>query len=662
VKNKKVTIAIISVIALVLVIIGITYAYWLVTETQERENIITTGCLDITLNGEANEIKLQNQFPMTDEDGLKLTPYEFTIINNCNTEVDYQINLESFDTVDLEEISKNALKVAIYKEGTEASSVTPALLSSYAETDTMVENAISANKLLIDTLGAKGSNNESSSYNLLIWIDKDAPISEMKKSFTSKISVTVGQGIVNPYKKGTLAFTMLKPFGGHNSITNDYYIAEEETYYSNMTYDENLTFVWATDYSVVDNDFVLSGELVESSLLDCKAKVGKCGEYFMQDGILYKVDFTTANITKDTNWVPSYDDEGNEVAVEDGYLYSIDPVEMMSIVRNTGDIKLVYDDFGKSYFFENDVFVKFGQWSEDVYYYSPIAEGSIDHYYGVYETMEECKTSIDGVDFFDGCGKYYHARNGDDMYWRVVRINGDGTTRLVYNGTTANNNADQFGVIGFSKYNEYNNDIKYVGYTYDNSSGGQTDSTAKSYIDNWYRNNLNDKYGKYIADGIFCNDREIAYTEGTNQYFAAYNRLENDDTAQLICSRQEDKYSVSSSIGNGYLTYPVGLMTADERFYLVGNDSDDYYSNGDISYTMTPASFVSNAAKNYYNSNRKTYAYQFNTSFLTGNVNKTEFYDDGLAYVGPAPVINLKADVKFTGDGSIGTPYEIVMN
>ena len=76
--NKKTKVAIIGVIALVLVTIGASYAYWLITRTQQGENVITTGCLDITLNG-SGDITLSNQIPMSDEEGMKLMPYTFTV-------------------------------------------------------------------------------------------------------------------------------------------------------------------------------------------------------------------------------------------------------------------------------------------------------------------------------------------------------------------------------------------------------------------------------------------------------------------------------------------------------------------------------------------------------------------------------------------------------
>ena len=65
--------------------------------------------------------------------------------------------------------------------------------------------------------------------------------------------------------------------------------------------------------------------------------------------------------------------------------------------------------------------------------------------------------------------------SGEDMLWRIVRVNGDGTIRLIADGA-----------IGNSKFNEDYDDKKYVGYTYDNSSPNVqdgTNSTIKTYLE-----------------------------------------------------------------------------------------------------------------------------------------------------------------------------------
>ena len=80
--NKKKTI-IISIIAIVL-LIGASFAYWMVRLTQESTNNIATSCFNLSLS-ENNAINLQSAYPIKDSEGATLTPYEFTITNNCST-------------------------------------------------------------------------------------------------------------------------------------------------------------------------------------------------------------------------------------------------------------------------------------------------------------------------------------------------------------------------------------------------------------------------------------------------------------------------------------------------------------------------------------------------------------------------------------------------
>ena len=88
------------------------------------------------------------------------------------------------------------------------------------------------------------------------------------------------------------------------------------------------------------------------------------------------------------------------------------------------------------------------------------------------------------------------------MYWRIVRINGDGTIRLVYDGTTKNQNGTAHTAnIGFEYYGGGDLNVNYG------------DSDVKDVVDTWYNTNLKTSYETYISDGIFCNDKEVASVE-----------------------------------------------------------------------------------------------------------------------------------------------------
>ena len=102
--NKKVIIlGILAVCLSISIGIGFSYAVWSQTEKQTNPNLVQSGCFEIELTDEENVINLQNQFPITDENGKKLTPYTFTVKNNCSVYASYAINLEILEGSTLED-------------------------------------------------------------------------------------------------------------------------------------------------------------------------------------------------------------------------------------------------------------------------------------------------------------------------------------------------------------------------------------------------------------------------------------------------------------------------------------------------------------------------------------------------------------------------------
>ena len=90
------TIGIISVFA---VIIGGTYAIFRKITIQNTTNIMSTlDCINISITGNNSALSLNNAYPLTDKEGLKQTPYRFTVKNNCDTHVEYQIVMSVVNT------------------------------------------------------------------------------------------------------------------------------------------------------------------------------------------------------------------------------------------------------------------------------------------------------------------------------------------------------------------------------------------------------------------------------------------------------------------------------------------------------------------------------------------------------------------------------------
>ena len=253
-----------------------------------------------------------------------------------------------------------------------------------------------------------------------------------------------------------------------------------------------------------------------------------------------------------------------------------------------------------------------------------------------------------------------------NLYWRIIRVNGDESIRVIYDGTIAHANGESSTDrhIGTSKFNSSNNDNTYVGYMYGNKGAtsysdahtNTNDSVIKSYLDSWYKTNIIDKnYDSYVVDNIFCNDRSIKSgngygTSGTNyRWYYLNSNGSNNKTAILKCLQQNDAFTASDTTnGNGKLTYPIGLITSDEAFLAGGNGADNskyYLYTGSSYWTMSP--------------NRAfTYEKIVKNNVVYGSGYASHGYDVAVnAYV--KPVINLKSDILKNGNGTLDNPYHL---
>ena len=282
-------------------------------------------------------------------------------------------------------------------------------------------------------------------------------------------------------------------------------------------------------------------------------------------------------------------------------------------------------------------------------------------------------------------------KEGDkDIYWRIIRINGDGSIRMIYSGTTKP--SEDSSVTGSNgvymtgtgtqitnknfKFNSSGNKAEYVGYQYiegqqhgfgkcdgtNNASctvNGNTvyNSTIKQTIDKWYAGTTL-KDNDLIADQIFCNDRSASSTQtaawtstGADYYYGASGRLNKNKAPILTCPEESDKFTVNTSNGNGALTYPVGLITADEVAMAGGvlNFFNKTY------YLYTNQSYWSGSPYAFYSSN--TGANEF-------NVNPYGVLDIFYvaSFAGARPVVSLSSKAKLSGSGTYDDVYTVVTN
>ena len=254
----------------------------------------------------------------------------------------------------------------------------------------------------------------------------------------------------------------------------------------------------------------------------------------------------------------------------------------------------------------------------------------------------------------------------NDMYWRIIRTNADGSIKLLYAGTSPDSDK---AYVGLSEFNTTYDDPMYAGYKYgttgslENNRLNTNDSTIKTYVDNWYKNNLI-AYTKYLSkDAVYCNDRNLAsgqtYSTTSNFDYASWERIGTNKQPTYNCTNMRDAFSVNNT--SAKLNYPIGLMSIDELSYAGGNSSTRltapyvwYYTNanGESSYgSLTFGSLSLVRWKGSY-----TLVWGINGSDSPGFLNG--IHTGGLHAVRPS-VSLLSCNLIFGGDGSPENPYVV---
>ena len=284
---------------------------------------------------------------------------------------------------------------------------------------------------------------------------------------------------------------------------------------------------------------------------------------------------------------------------------------------------------------------------------------------GLYKAQDDLGTSYyyrGAVD--NNWVKFGKDSSGKDIYWRIIRINGDGSIRMIYTGTTApmeNTKVVMTGTgtqISTSAFNSSSNKAEYVGYMYTEGlqHGNSTPSTIKQAIENWYAGTTLKDSALVSQDQIFCNDRSASTTQtapwkstGADYYYGAFGRLlASKIEPQLTCPTASDKFTVNISNGNGALTYPVGLITADELAMaggLIGSDNSSYYLYTNQTYwSGSPFQFDSSSSS-------------------AGEIRvQSEGYisaDSVATAYGARPVVSLSSKAKLSGNGTYSNPYTV---
>ena len=486
----------------------------------------------------------------------------------------------------------------------------------------------------------------------------------------------------------------------------------------------------ATDYTKSNSKDIPKGDYVLNRDKSYCKNNGKIGDY---DSSLGKVSFSFIG-TDSCYLYFDYDsepkgyekillDNGNGAttvneakAYIEGRTTSTTPNFSVDATTNEG-MYSAKDDLGTSYYYRGAVdnnWVKFGQESSIICTYNDeqvnggIYNRSAEQIIGTYKisTQSECSGSgvcisrnfgpvigVSSSECSDDGGTWvnsspiYGGLKKESIFWRIIRINGDGSIRMIYSGTTAPTSGTAAVMTGegtqitTGDFNSSSIKAEHVGYQYiegqqhgfgkcDGANASCTvngntvyNSTIKQKIDKWYAGTTL-KDNDLIADQIFCNDRsastsDVTYSNtyyktltswnstGTQYYYGAYGRLYKSNSPVLTCPTASDKFTVYTSNGNGALTYPVGLITADE-VVMAGAGSSSYYLYTNKSYWLGSPYFFDGDYSN---------AYEFRVD-SGGNVDLGVVSNYNIIDV--RPVVSLSSKAKLSGSGTYNDVYTVV--
>ena len=659
-KKKKVLIIVISIV-LILSIIGISYAVWTLNLSQKGFNKIAGSCFSLSLTNEKNNINLVNAYPITNEEGKKLTPYSFTITNTCDLFASYTVNLEILEnnTLPIKYISSMINNESVIK------------LSELEDAKPTINGSVTSKILAKGSLGS----GDSVDYNLRLWMSEDVTPEDtdaMNKNFKSKVVVTASVSNYSPVEQGytTLADAILaNEYQTTPEVSKQKIAAKQEVDFSKpapvLIWNENkatslsspsATMPHPDLFAQKDTDVRFKNLTAESSLLPIGSSYtfnSETGKYDITN--VQQVDPTTLTYGGGTKYY--FCDAGYSTSPSDVIAISKSTIgcsDIYEITRATITDGMTTGSGGTSF--------KIRKYNLNGYLMNQTERESDKSDKGLYQMADD-----------DGISYYYRGSVNNNYvkyagaYWQIIRINGDSSVRLLYAGTTANANGSGLNIKS-AAFNSKRDNPAYVGYmygstlntSYEKTSTNENDSNIKKELDNWYKTYiLGTSNESVIADAGFCNDRSLysgnGYsTTGSTTIYGPHRRYFQTKQPTLKCAQTNDLFTLGTNTkGNKSLTYPIGLITVDELMasgYVNGYINKSAYTYSSSHYwTMSPSCF------DVADTGTRSFFLNIGGS-LAGYHWVTDNY-------GVRPVINIKGDAKISGGiGTSSSPYEIVTN
>ena len=516
-KKKQVLLTLVAIISLIVITVGVTYAFFNYAKEGTTDNTIQTGTITFLyteVSGVGKGISLTEAYPVSDSIGKvqvgegKVFDFKVTSNISMNSSIGYQVTARKKTDSTL---ANSAVKVYLTEvNGTEQE----LLLSKYSELSQTDKVDISKydERILYEATVPANTSNYEKNFRLRMWVSDDTDFTDGSmndKTFTLTVNV---------YADGKVVTDNLDTTNTLDSIT-----------VSDCTLDpvfNNAT----TEYGcTVKNN--ISSVTVNATATSSKSKVRGLGAKDLVEG-------------KNTLPIRVIAEDGSEK------IYNVN-VTRKQAVQNVSI-------FGKQF---------------EVVDAEPTLTTSSNNTSdasGLYASTDTntCKPT------------YYFRGNVENNYvsfagqtWRIVRVNEDGTIRIVMQDGINNNTNYQFN----SNYNNY----AYMYYL---------NSQAKTQLESWYQTNIGSEtdLAKNVASGAYyCEQAKAKYSDSYTSGSAIMTTY-NKYTPDFKCS--------SDGNGKGIVNASVGLLSYDEVVYAGGyygqNNRNYYlYNSAIVWWTMSPQGF-----------------------------------------------------------------------
>ncbi len=619
-KKTKDIITIVTALVLLIAIVGISYAAFNYAGTGQKLNTITTGTITMEYVESTNTIAMTDALPTTTTTGktrLKAGEYfDFTVKSSItgNTDINYEIAAKEESGNTFSGSNIRYYLTTVDANGKETEVMAPRTYYEEPSGNGYTGRPADMMSLYTGNLNQQGTTEVK--YRLRLWVDES----------------------YNPQNdNGGLIYKVKVNVYGQTSDT----VAQAED-----TYCKDNGFTKLSDCMLVMNNHEASADAAGAAIVaKGTPNFAKIAPNSSETDGLYAAD----------------DDDGTSYyyrgAVRNNYVSFAG--FMWRIIRRNGDgsIRLIYSGKTTS---DTGTAVTIGNSQYNGKYWDPTYVG---YKYNEKFSLHESNGTT-GYNWFTNTQKYnYGTGYTFDESTKKFTLTGDikqltwkdNHDEIVKNNLYSCLNTSCNVVYKVTGYqNETTMTVQPISYSSDSYADtltNTTNSTIKTTLDTWYKNNMT-AYTSYLADTTFCNDRSINWGSGylttPTTTYGAYGRLAERRTPSLKCKQDSDKFTLTNE--SAKLDYPVSLITADEASMAGGvlstPNSNYYLYNGQYTWTLSPSYFHS-----YY-----SHAFVWSVS-PSGSLG---YWYDVTGSIGARPVINLKADTLITkGDGTALNPYVV---